>query len=86
MLRRLRADWITVARGRGNPYKIDYRRGEATTALGDLVLTYRRERNGLRSPEVFDGLDRDVLRLARELPGAHPFLRKYVRRLARRLG
>jgi hypothetical protein len=34
---------------------------------------------------VFEGLSGEILALADLLPGAHPFLRKYVRRLAAEL-
>lgn len=85
LLARLRADWRASIEARGNPYKADFRHGSRRTALGDLAQTYLAEKAGFTRPEVFDGLGTDVALLARELPGAHPFLRKYVRKLAREL-
>jgi hypothetical protein len=86
LLRRLRTDWRAAARGKDNPYKQDLRQDGTTTALGDLVQTWRRERRRMRSPEVFDGLASEVEALAEVLPGAHPFLRRAMRKLARELG
>ncbi len=86
LIERLRADWNAAVRSRGNPYKRDLKGKTAgATALGDLVATYRRERRTLASPEVFAGLEGEVVALSRELPGAHPFLRKAMRKLARKL-
>ncbi len=85
LMTRLRADWKAAVARRGNPYKFDYRHDGATTALGDLVQTYRMQDPAVRNHPVFSGLSRDVLNLAERLPGIHPFLRKYVRRLAREL-
>lgn len=85
VLRRMRADWRVAARGRGNPYKKDLKHNGSLTALGDLVRTARLE-GGAACPEVFDGLGAEIEALARELPGAHPFLRKSMRKLARRVG
>jgi hypothetical protein len=84
MLYRLREDWKVAAMGSGNPYKRDYREETGETALGDLVRTLEDER-ALRDADVFDGMSGEVLALSRTLPGAHPFLRKYVRRLAAEL-
>jgi len=36
-------------------------------------------------PDLLEGLSSDVMTLVRDLPGPHPLLRKYVKRLARRL-
>mgnify|MGYP000131469592 CR=1 FL=1 len=52
--------------------------------LGELVLLASADR-GRVPPPAFEGLSDEVLVLAGELPGFHPFLRKYVRRLAHRL-
>jgi hypothetical protein len=86
MLRRLRVDWTAAVRSRGNPYKKDYKSRGTRTALGDLVQTYSRERSGISNEAVFEGLDAEIEALAEELPGVHPFLRKYMKRLARKLG
>lgn len=43
-------------------------------------------RRSFASPQVFDGLARDVDALAEDLPGAHPVLRKWMKKLAKRLG
>ncbi len=84
MLLRLRADWRAAVRANGNPYKRDYRSGGDLTALGRLVqLSSGYARGG--SGDLLAGLSADVLTLARDLPGPHPLLRKYVKRLARRL-
>jgi len=82
---RLQADWRAAAARNWNPYKFDYRHDGATTALGDLVRTYRLQDPAVRRHPVFAGLSNDVLNLAERLPGIHPFLRKYMRRLAREL-
>ena len=85
LLRRLRADWRDAVRANGNPYKRDYRSGGDLTALGELVqLSSSSPRSSDRSA-LLGGLSSEVLTLARQLPGPHPLLRKYVRRLARRL-
>jgi len=86
MLRRLRVDWTAAVRSRGNPYKKDYKGKGTRTALGDLVQTYQRERPGVSNGAVFDGLDSEIEAMAEELPGVHPYLRKYMKRLARKLG
>lgn len=85
MLRRMRADWNRAVRASGNPYKRDYRLRRGETALGELVDTWAREQARVTRPEVFAGLGSEIEMLAGELPGVHPFLRKYMRRLARRL-
>ncbi len=85
LMLRLEADWTAAVRARGNPYKNDLKTRGSRTALGDLVQTYRREKNGLARPEVFGGLSSEIMTLARELPGPHPLLRRYVRRLALQL-
>ena len=85
LLERLRVDWRAAVRARGNPYKYDHRNAAATTALGDLVRTWERVGRRAARPDVFIGLERDVLALSGDLPGAHPLLRKHLRKLARRL-
>ncbi len=85
MLIRLREDWKVAVIRNGNPYKRDFKRDEARTALGDLVQSYRAEQNRMQRYDVFEGMGREVRTLAANLPGVHPFLRKYVRRLASRL-
>ena len=85
LMARLRADWKAAVARHGNPYKFDFRQDGATTALGDLVRTYRLQPTAARRHPVFAGLSDDVLGLAERLPGIHPFLRKYMRRLAREL-
>jgi hypothetical protein len=86
LLRRLRADWRRAVRVLGNPYKHDLKRGGTQTALGDLVQTFDGVRGEMTRPEVFRGLDIEIVALAEEMPGVHPFLRKSMKRLARRLG
>jgi len=86
MLERLRLDWRQAVSGKGNPYKDDRRRGTASTALGELVQTYERERGSLLRPEVFETLQPGIIELSDELPGTHPLLRKHMRRLAKDLG
>ena len=83
LIERLRVDWKASVRARGNPYKRDYKRGTTTTALGALVEAT--DARGVGGSPVFAGLRGDVLDLARELPGMHPFLRKYTKRLAKKL-
>jgi hypothetical protein len=82
-IQRLRVDWRANVRANGNPYKRDYKLGGNATALGELV----RLTNGAGSAgrPLVAGLSGDVMRLARKLPGAHPLLRKYVKRLAQKL-
>jgi hypothetical protein len=86
MLRRLRVDWTAAIRASGNPYKKDYKAKGTRTALGDLVQTYERARPAMSNSAVFEGLDSEIEALVEELPGVHPFLRKYMKRLARKLG
>jgi len=85
MMDRLRADWDRAAAASGNPYKRDFDAHGAETVLGELVRSTERRRSFV-SPQVFDGMDRDVEALGDELPGAHPLLRKWMKKLARRLG
>jgi hypothetical protein len=84
MMQRLRADWERSADADGNPYRRDFETEGSETVLGQLV----RVREGGRtyaSPQVFDGMDRDAEALAEDLPGAHPLLRKWMIKLAKRL-
>ena len=85
VLLRLRADWRAAVRANGNPYKRDYRSGGDLTALGQLVQLWSSLSGLSGRGDLLEGLSADVLTLARDLPGPHPLLRKYVKRLARRL-
>ena len=83
LMNRLRADWDRARNKRGNPYKYDYKKGATSTELGRLVqLAGERE---LRKSPILAGLESDVLTMCRDLPGMHPFMRKNVRKLAKRL-
>ena len=84
-VRQLYHDWRAAVRARGNPYKNDYKRGSGQTALGRLVQTYRQGHDRFRDDRLFDGLSLQIETAVRDLPGFHPFLRKYARRLADRL-
>jgi len=86
VLRRLEVDWNVAVRGDGNPYEADLKRNGSETALGDLVQTYLRHASAVRGSAVFAGLDDEIEELAEDLPGTHPFLRKYMKRLAKKLG
>jgi hypothetical protein len=86
LMDRLRADWERASEMSGNPYKRDFETGGTTTALGELVRTTSRGRRSFASPQVFEGLDDDIAALIEELPGAHPLLRKWMRKLAARVG
>jgi hypothetical protein len=85
LLRRLRADWRAAVHASGNPYKRDYRSGGDLTALGQLVQLSSSSSARSGRADLLEGLSSDVLTLAQDLPGPHPLLRKYVKRLARRL-
>ncbi len=85
-LDRLRADWQRAVAAGGNPYRDDRKRGGTTTALGDLVRAFQAERATLAEPRVFGDLVPGIEALASDLPGAHPFLRRYLRKLARQMG
>jgi len=86
MMDRLRADWDHAAGVDGNPYKRDFDSDGTETVVGQLVQVTREGRRSFASPQVFDGLARDVDALADDLPGAHPLLRKWMKKLAKRLG
>jgi hypothetical protein len=86
MMDRLRADWERAAEASGNPYKRDFETGSTTTVLGELVRTTGRGRRSFASPQVFDGIGDDIATLIEELPGTHPLLRKWMRKLAARVG
>ncbi len=85
-LRRLRADWQRAVAMEGNPYREDRKRGSAETALGDLVSTFRTHHGSFVEPRVFTDLVPEIEALAADLPGAHPFLRRHLKKLARELG
>ena len=85
LIRRLRVDWRAAVRASGNPYKRDFRSGGDGTALGELVRLSSSLSLAPERRDLFAGLSSEVLTLAKELPGPHPLLRKYVKRLARRL-
>ena len=52
---------------------------------GELVRATEGGRRSFTSPQVFDGLGDDASTLCDELPGAHPLLRKWMKKLAKRL-
>lgn len=85
MMDRLRADWERATEVSGNPYKQDFESSGTKTALGELVRVTDGGRKSFASPQVFDGLGDDVAALCDDLPGAHPFLRKWMKKLAKRL-
>ena len=85
-LERMKADWERACAADGNPYKRDVENGSATTALGDLARTIKNERRGFTSRDVFQGLGDDIASFAEELPGAHPLLRKWMKKLAKQVG
>ncbi|MBD3868094.1 MAG: hypothetical protein IFK94_08210 [Acidobacteria bacterium] len=85
MLERMKADWRIVARGRNNPYKQDFRNGKSGTAMGELVRRTAEVRGAMVRPEIIVDLGDDLIALSRELPGAHPFLRKWFRKLAAKI-
>ena len=85
MVERMKADWRIAARGRSNPYKEDYRNGGSGTALGELVLRSSEMRRSVARPDILVALGDDLTALSRELPGAHPLLRKWFRKLATRI-
>jgi len=86
MMERLRADWERAADGSGNPYKNDFETEGISTVLGQLVRVTQEGQRTFASPQVFNGLDRDIDALADDLPGAHPLLRKWMKKLAKRVG
>jgi len=85
MMDRLRADWERAADASGNPYKRDFESSGVETVLGELVRVTDGGRRSFASPQVFDGLGDDVAVLCDDLPGAHPLLRKWMKKLAKRL-
>lgn len=85
MLERMKADWRIVARGRKNPYKRDFRSKGDETALGELVLRTAELRGARVRQDVLGDLGDDLAALSGDLPGAHPFLRKWFRKLAARI-
>lgn len=86
MMERLRADWERAASASGNPYKRDFESSGTETVLGELVRVTQGGHRSFASPQVFDGLDGDITRLSDDLPGAHPLLRKWMKKLAKRVG
>jgi hypothetical protein len=86
MLERMRADWEHACAADGNPYKRDLESGGTETALGELARSVDAERRSLTSRAVFDGLGDQISTLADDLPGAHPLLRKWMKKLAKRVG
>ncbi len=86
VLRRLRADWQRAVAAGGNPYRDDRKRAGTATALGGLVSAFRAHRATLGEPRVFTELVPKIEALAAGLPGAHPFLRSQMKKLARQLG
>jgi hypothetical protein len=86
MMERLRADWERAADASGNPYKRDFDSQGAETVLGELVRATQGGQRSFASPQVFDGLDDDIAALSDDLPGAHPLLRKWMKKLAKRVG
>lgn len=86
MIERLRADWSRAAESSGNPYKRDFESAGAETELGAIIRATKSGRRSFASPEVFAGLDGEIASLVSDLPGAHPLLRKWMKKLAKRLG
>lgn len=86
MLDRMRADWERAIAADGNPYKRDYDDGSASTALGELVRAVGEDRKSFANRSVFSGMGSDISALADTLPGAHPLLRKWMKRLAKQVG
>jgi len=85
LLDRMRADWARACAVDGNPYKRDFEAGSATPALGELVRSIAAERGSFTNRAVFAGVGSDITALAEDLPGAHPLLRKWMKRLAKRI-
>jgi hypothetical protein len=86
MMERLRADWERAADASGNPYKRDFESSGIETVLGELVRVTQGGQRTFASPQVFDDLGAEVAVLCDDLPGAHPLLRKWMKKLAKRLG
>lgn len=85
MLERMKVDWRIVARGRKNPYKRDFREKNAETAMGELVMRTAELRGARVRSDVLVDLGDDLTALSRDLPGAHPFLRKWFRKLVKQI-
>ena len=79
---RLESDWRRAIRRNNNPYKRDLKKKDNLTEVGDWV---RRSQHGNQS-EVWSGLGDLIITRSDTLPGAHPLLRKWLRRLAREIG
>ncbi|HEX4824801.1 MAG TPA: hypothetical protein VFV19_10830 [Candidatus Polarisedimenticolaceae bacterium] len=86
LMDRMRADWQRAIAADGNPYKVDFEEGSASTALGELVRAVGGTKGRFANPDVFDGAGSDISALAEDLPGAHPMLRKWMKKLAKRVG
>ena len=86
LMDRMRADWQRAIAMDGNPYKTDFEEGSASTALGELVRALDGSKGGFANRDVFNGAGSDIAALAEDLPGAHPMLRKWMRKLAKRVG
>jgi hypothetical protein len=85
LMQRLRADWVVRCAEDGNAYQTDDKTGATETALGELVRAYERDRSSLSRSPAFHGLDLEIAQLADQLPGVHPNLRRWMKRLASRL-
>lgn len=85
VLTRLREDWRVAVAVSGNPYKADLRTRGRSTALGELVAIYRAQPPVSRRHAVFAGLSDEIDSLSATLPGVHPLLRKWMRRLGSEL-
>jgi hypothetical protein len=85
-MERLRADSARAADASGNLYKRDFESEGAETVLGELVRATQGGRCSFTSPQVVDSLDDDIAALSDDLPGAHPLLRKWMKKLAKRVG
>ncbi len=84
MMERVRVDWQAAIDADGNPYKRDLKGQGRETALGDLVQSFATAR-GLQHPDTLTDLAPRIELLADDLPGAHPLLRRQLKKLARRL-
>jgi hypothetical protein len=80
---RLESDWRRAIRRKNNPYKRDLKKNDNLTEVGDWV---RRSQRGSGRSEVWSGLGDLIVTRADTLPGAHPLLRKWLRKLAREIG
>lgn len=81
MLARLREDWKRAVTADGNPYRKDHKENATTTALGELVATYRQFAGEMRRPDVFKELVPLLETESKNLPGWHPILRRHFKKL-----